>query len=90
MDHLLIHCHVANSLWVFTLQAFGIQWVLPSSVAELLFCWNHWLGKHDSDIWNLIPVCLMWTIWMERNSWSFEDFEKFLVELIGFVPEKSF
>ena len=24
VDHLLIHCHVANSLWVFMLQAFGI------------------------------------------------------------------
>ena len=83
VDHLLIHCHVANSLWVFMLQASGIQWVLPSSVVELLFCWNHWLGKHDSDIWNLIPGCLMWTIWMERNCRSFEDSEKSLVELIG-------
>ena len=55
MDHLPIHCHVVNSLWVFMLQTLGIQWVLPSSVAELLFCWNHWLVKHDSDIWNLIP-----------------------------------
>ena len=90
MDHLLIHCHVANSLWVFTLQAFGIQWVLPSSVAELLFCWNHWLGKQDSDIWNLIPVCSMWTIWMECNRWSFEDYEKSLVELIGLCQRSVF
>uniref|UniRef100_A0A7N2QZW1 Reverse transcriptase zinc-binding domain-containing protein n=1 Tax=Quercus lobata TaxID=97700 RepID=A0A7N2QZW1_QUELO len=27
--------------------------------------------------------CLMWTVWMERNCWSFEDSEKSLVELIG-------
>ena len=74
---------MANSLWVFMLQAFDIQWVLTSSMAELLFCWNHWLGKHDSDIWNLILGCLMWTLWMERNCQSFEDFEKSLVELIG-------
>ena len=76
-------------LWVFLLQAFGIQWVLPSAVTELLFCWNQWLGKHDLDIWNLIPGCLMWTVWMERNRWSFEDSEK-----SGWVnrpvPEKSF
>ena len=38
---------VANSLWVFMLQAFSIQWVLPSSMIELLFCSNHWLGKYD-------------------------------------------
>ena len=90
MHHLFIHCHVVNSLWVFMLQVFGIQWVLPSSVAELLFCWNHWLGKHDSDIWNLISGCLMWTVWMERNHRSFEDSEKYLVELIGLCQRSLF
>ena len=66
---------------LFKLQAFSIQWVLPSSVVELLFCWTHWLGKHDLDIWNLIPGCLMWTVWMEGNRRSFEDSEKSSVEL---------
>ena len=65
------------------LQAFGIQCVLPSSVTELLFFWNQWLGKHDLDIWNLILGCLMWTVWMNHNHRSFEDSEKSLVELIG-------
>ena len=32
MDHLLLHCHVAHSLWVRMLQVFGIQWVMPGSV----------------------------------------------------------
>ena len=81
VGHLLIHCHVAHSLWVFMLQAFGIQWVLLGYVVELLFCWSHWLGKHDSYIWNLILGCLMWTIWTECNRWSFEDFEKSLIGL---------
>ena len=72
------------------LQAFSIQWILLSSVAELLFCWNHWFGKHDSDIWNLIPGCLMWIVWMERNRRSFEDSEKSLVELIGLCQRSLF
>ena len=72
------------------LQAFSIQWILLSSVAELLFCWNHWLGKHDSHIWNLIPGCLMWIVWMERNRRSFEDSEKSLVELIGLCQRSLF
>ena len=42
-------------------------------MAELLFCWSYWLGKHNSNIWNLIPDCLMWTIWTEHNRRSFED-----------------
>ena len=73
VDNLLLQCHVANSLWVFMLQALGIQWVLLGSVAELLFCWSYWLGKRNSNIWNLILGCLMWTIWTERNRHSFED-----------------
>ena len=73
VDNLLLQCHVAHSLWVFMLQALGIQWVLLSFMAELLFCWSYWLGKYNSNIWNLIPGCLMWTIWAERNRRSSED-----------------
>ena len=25
---------------------FGIQWVMPSSVVDLLFDWRNWFGKH--------------------------------------------
>ena len=50
------------------------------SVADLLLsCWYHWLGKHSSDIWDLVPGCLLWTIWTERNHRSFEDEEKTVV-----------
>ena len=63
------------------LQAFGIHWVMPRLVAGLLFCWHQWLGKHNSNIWNLIPGCLMWIVWLERNRRSFEDIEKTLDEL---------
>ena len=67
---------------VFTLfELSGINWVMPGSVAGLLFCWHQWLGKHNSSIWNLIPGCLMWTVWLERNHCSFEDIEKTLDEL---------
>ena len=47
----------------------------------LLSCWHQWLGKHNLDIWNLVPGCLMWIVWLERNRQSFEDKEKALDEL---------
>ena len=47
----------------------------------LLSCWYQWLGKHNSNIWNLIPRCLMWIIWLERNRRSLENMEKTLDEL---------
>ena len=36
------------------------------------------LGKHNSNIWNLVLGCLMWIVWLERNRCSFEDKEKTL------------
>ena len=90
VDHLLIHCPVVYSLLVLMLQAFDIQWVLPSSVDRLLFCWSYWLRKHNSDIWNLILGCLMWTIWLECNRCFFEDSEKTLVELKDLCQHRLF
>ena len=55
-----------------------------SSIEDLLFCWFHWLGKYSSDIWDLVPGCLMWTIWFERNRRAFEDEEKTVVQLLEF------
>ena len=40
VDHFLLHCPVTHTLWTFMLQAFGINWVMPRSVAGLLFCWH--------------------------------------------------
>ena len=48
---------------------------------DLLSCWHQWLGKHNSNIWNLIPGCLMWNVWLERNRHSFENMKKTLDEL---------
>ena len=52
---------------------FGIQWVLPDKVASLLFGWHNWLGKHSSNIWNLVPTCMMWSVRKECNSCTFEE-----------------
>ena len=63
VDHLLISCSLAHSLWMHMIQLFGIDWVMPGLVVDLLCCWHHWLGKYNSNIWNLVLGCLMLTIW---------------------------
>jgi hypothetical protein len=73
VDHLLIHCQVANVLWNYVFRSFGFQWVLPRSVFDVIDGWWNMLGKHSSVFWNMVPLCLMWTIWKERNSQIFED-----------------
>ena len=62
VNHLLLHCLVIHSLWMFMLQTFGVLWVMLGSMAGLLSCWHQCLGKHNSDIWNLVPGCLMWIV----------------------------
>ena len=37
MDHLLISCLVAHSLWMYMLRLFGIDWVMLGSVADFFF-----------------------------------------------------
>ena len=67
VDHLLLHCEKTYHLWSLVFRSFGISWVLPRLVADTLFGWWNWFGKHSSSIWNLAPLCLMWCIWRERN-----------------------
>ena len=65
----------AYRLWSLVFRSFGISWVLPRSVADTLFGWWNWFGKHSSSVWNLDPLCLMWCLWRERNWRTFEDME---------------
>ena len=59
-------------------------------VESLVYCWSYWLGKFNSDIWNMIPGCLMWIVWMERNQCSFEDTEKSLVQFQALCQKTLF
>ena len=90
VDYLLISCPVAHSLWMYILQLFEIDWVMPDSVIDLFFCWYQWLGKHNSDIRNLVPGCLMWNIWAKQNRRSFEDMVKSLDQLLDLCKRTHF
>ena len=77
VDHLLLHCELAHRLWSFALKTFGLSWVIPRSISDLLFGWWNWVEKHSSQIWNLVLLCILWCIWKERNRRTFEDLNSF-------------
>lgn len=43
-----------------------------------------WLGKHFSNVWNMVPACLMWLIWWEHDTRTFEDTERH-VDLLKYM-----
>jgi hypothetical protein len=73
--HLLLHCPMARELWNYVFRRFGVDWVISGSVLEHLAGWRNWFGKHYPDVWNLVPACVMWSLWRERNNRTFEDVE---------------
>ena len=61
---------------------FGVCWVMPMSTVELLACWQGRFGRHcNGYIWIVVPHCLMWCIWKERNSRCFEENECSMLDL---------
>ena len=62
VDHLLLHCEMAHRLSSFVFTSFGFLWVIPRMILDLLFGWWNWLGKHSSNIWNLVLLSLLWCL----------------------------
>ena len=47
VDHLLMHCTLAREMWDFVFALFGIYWVMPRRVFDLLACWQGGFGHHQ-------------------------------------------
>ena len=75
VDHLFLHCEMAYRFWSFVFTTFGLSWVIPRSIPDLFFGWWNWLGKHLSQIWNLVPLCILLCILKEWNRRTFEDLD---------------
>ena len=75
VDYLLLYCEMAYWLWSFIFITFGLSWAIPRSISDLLFGWWNWLRKHSSQIWNLVPLDILWCVWKEQNQRTFENLD---------------
>ena len=74
IDHLLIHCARAKLLWDLLLAITEDNWVFPRTVRQLLLAWQSaGVGKKRKRVWMAAPLCLFWTLWLERNRVVFEN-----------------
>jgi hypothetical protein len=73
VDHVLLHCDVAFALWNNIFSRFGISWVMPRSVLDLVACW--WKSGRSRSVttWKMVPICLFW---------CFENLESSLEEVL--------
>ena len=82
INHLLPHCPIARELWRMVFTLFGVTWVMPKNVVELLASWPGKFRRHRNGvIRNMVPHCLMWGIWRERNAQIFEGTERLIQDL---------
>ena len=85
VDHLLLHCPITCELWSLVLCLFGTHWVMPLKVIGLFESWQGMFGWHRNiDLWRLVPHCLLWCFWRERNARSFEGCERSMLEVKSF------
>jgi hypothetical protein len=82
IDHILLHCDVARALWSVLFSIFDVRWVMNGRVIDFLACWKGQRGnKLVMEVSRMAPLCLMWTIWRERNAQCLEDKEMTMAEL---------
>jgi exonuclease III len=86
ISHLLLHCSYATEIWNFFVNIFGISWVMPFGIVDLLSCWgNGCRNTRIRKVWDMVPLCIFWCIWWERNTRCFEGMERNVLELKGLV-----
>jgi hypothetical protein len=52
------------------------------TVLDLLSCWQGSSGSsRTSMVWRVVPHCVFWCVWRERNARHFEDTETSILEM---------
>ena len=58
------------------LVIFYVQWVRPLSFKDVLISWwGTFVEKKRKKAWSAASLCLVWSLWKERNLRAFEDSE---------------
>jgi hypothetical protein len=76
VDHLLLHCVVAYAMWSAIFSRFDLSSVMPLRVLDLFACWWTAGRPRSAVIWKMVPTCILWCVWKERNDRCFEDLER--------------
>jgi hypothetical protein len=56
---------------------------MPLRVLDLFECWWTAGRQRSAVIWKMVPTCILWCVWKERNDRCFEDLERSLEEILA-------
>ncbi|WMV42981.1 hypothetical protein MTR67_036366 [Solanum verrucosum] len=59
---------ITLQLWEMFLSKKGLNWVMPRKIDQTLKIWSSYANLSDhKDRWKIIPACIWWAAWTERN-----------------------
>ena len=74
VNHLFLQCRITSQLWRIFISLGGFAWAMPNRIMHLLYSWGEvWVGAADRDRWRIVPACIWWTVWTERDARCFES-----------------
>jgi hypothetical protein len=79
VDHLLLHCDVDFALWYSLFSRFGLSWVMPWRVIDLLACWWSSGRLRSATVWKMAPTCLFWCFWREEITRTLRTWRRLLI-----------
>ena len=72
-------------LWELLFSLFGVSWVEPFSVWDILLGWNRYFIAHDQKrVLKARPLCIFCAVWKERNDIVSRD-EVLSIQKVSFL-----
>ncbi|XP_071740368.1 uncharacterized protein [Rutidosis leptorrhynchoides] len=73
VELLLLHRTWSFSIWSALFNWWNVRWVIPKTILEFSSDWFHVMGIGDKKFWSLIGPATLWSIWLARNDFVFND-----------------
>ena len=73
-NQLFLQRKFTTQLWNMFFSLTKTVWTMPKHTADLMSYWMKRGGsKSQKKWWRIIPSCIWWSVWRERNGRCFED-----------------